>query len=86
MNPFGSMHRAGVVLAFGSDSPITPIDPWAGVRAAVLHHAEDERLTVRAAFNAHTRGGHRARARRRGRRPRAGRPRVVRRLGPRRPT
>jgi predicted amidohydrolase YtcJ len=61
MNPFGSMHRAGVVLAFGSDSPITPIDPWAGVRAATLHHAEDERLTARAAFSAHTRGGHRAR-------------------------
>ena len=61
MNPFGSMHRAGVVLAFGSDSPITPIDPWAGVRAAADHHAEDERMTVRAAFNAHTRGGHRAR-------------------------
>ena len=46
MNPFGSMHRAGVVLAFGSDSPITPIDPWAGVRAAAYHHAEDERMTV----------------------------------------
>jgi predicted amidohydrolase YtcJ len=61
MNPFGSMHRAGVVLAFGSDSPITPIDPWAGVRAAAYQHAEEERLTVRAAFNAHTRGGHRAR-------------------------
>jgi predicted amidohydrolase YtcJ len=61
MNPFGSMHRAGVVLAFGSDSPITPIDPWAGVRAAAYHHADDERMTVRAAFNAHTRGGHRAR-------------------------
>jgi predicted amidohydrolase YtcJ len=61
MNPFGSMHRAGVVLAFGSDSPITPLDPWGGVRAAAFHHAVDERLTVRAAFNAHTRGGHRAR-------------------------
>ena len=61
MNPFGSMQRAGVVLAFGSDSPITPLDPWGGVRAAAFHHHEDERLTVRAAFDAHTRGGHRAR-------------------------
>ena len=61
MNPFGSMHRAGVALAFGSDSPITPLDPWAGVRAAAFHHDEEQRLTVRAAFNAHTRGGHRAR-------------------------
>ncbi|MGI8994089.1 MAG: amidohydrolase [Nocardioidaceae bacterium] len=61
MNPFGSMRRAGIVLAFGSDSPVTPLDPWAGVRAAVFHHAEHERLTPTAAFDAHTRGGHRAR-------------------------
>ena len=30
---------AGVPLAFGSDSPVTPVDPWAGVRAAVEHTA-----------------------------------------------
>jgi hypothetical protein len=61
MNPFGSMHRAGVVLAFGSDAPVTPFDPWGGVRAAVHHHDEAERLPVEDAFEAHTRGGHRAR-------------------------
>ncbi len=61
MNPFASMHRAGVTLAFGSDSPVTPLDPWAGVRAAVLHHNESERLAPAVAFDAHTRGGHRAR-------------------------
>lgn len=61
MNPFGSMHRAGVVLAFGSDSPITPLDPWRALQAAAHHHNEDERLSVQAAFDAHTRGGHRAR-------------------------
>ena len=61
MNPFGSMQRAGVTLAFGSDSPVTPLDPWGGVRAAVHHHDQTERLTVAAAFEAHTRGGHRAR-------------------------
>ncbi|MBA2445459.1 MAG: amidohydrolase [Nocardioidaceae bacterium] len=61
MNPFATMHRAGVVLAFGSDSPVTPVDPWGTIRAAAFHHREDERLSVRAAFNAHTRGGHRAR-------------------------
>jgi predicted amidohydrolase YtcJ len=61
MNPFGSMHRAGVVLAFGSDSPVTPLDPWGGVRAAVHHHNPDERLSARVAFAAHTQGGHRAR-------------------------
>ncbi len=61
MNPFGSMLRAGVTLAFGSDTPVTPLDPWAGVRAATLHHEPSERISVAAAFDAHTRGGHRAR-------------------------
>jgi predicted amidohydrolase YtcJ len=60
MNPFASMARAGVVLALGSDTPVTPFDPWAAVRAAALHHNPEERLTVRAAFGAHTRGGWRA--------------------------
>jgi predicted amidohydrolase YtcJ len=61
MNPFGSMVRAGVTLAFGSDTPVTPLDPWAGVRAAAFHHEPSERISVAAAFDAHTRGGHRAR-------------------------
>jgi predicted amidohydrolase YtcJ len=61
MNPFGSMHRAGITLAFGSDTPVTPVDPWGAVRAAAFHHEPSQRLTVAAAFDAHTRGGHRAR-------------------------
>ncbi|MGI9006172.1 MAG: amidohydrolase family protein, partial [Streptosporangiaceae bacterium] len=61
MNPFASMRRAGVTLAFGSDSPVTPLDPWGAIRAAVWHHNRDERLSMRAAFAAHTQGGHRAR-------------------------
>jgi predicted amidohydrolase YtcJ len=60
MNPFATMLRAGITLAFGSDSPITPLGPWAAVRAATLHHAEHERLTPSEALDAHTRGGHRA--------------------------
>lgn len=60
MNPLASLNRAGVALAFGSDTPVTAFDPWGGVRAAAWHHNEDERVTVRAAFNAHTRGGWRA--------------------------
>jgi predicted amidohydrolase YtcJ len=60
MNPFASMNRAGMPLAFGSDVPVTPFDPWEAVRAAAHHHREPERMTVRAAFNAHTRGGWRA--------------------------
>jgi predicted amidohydrolase YtcJ len=60
MNAFASLNRAGVALAFGSDTPVTQFDPWGGVRAAAWHHTESERITVRAAFNAHTRGGWRA--------------------------
>ena len=57
MNPFGGLAAAGVRLAFGSDAPVTPLAPWEGVRAAVRHHTAGQRLTVAAAFEAHTRGG-----------------------------
>jgi predicted amidohydrolase YtcJ len=60
MNAFASLSRAGVPLAFGSDTPVTAFDAWGSVRAAAWHHTESERITVRAAFNAHTRGGWRA--------------------------
>jgi hypothetical protein len=59
-NPFASLAGVGVPLTFGSDSPVTPIDPWGGVRAAAGHHNPHQRITVRAAFAAHTRGGWRA--------------------------
>jgi predicted amidohydrolase YtcJ len=60
MNAFASLSRAGVPLAFGSDSPVTPFAPWEGVRAAAWHQTGSERITVRAAFHAFTRGGWRA--------------------------
>ncbi|MEJ7831421.1 MAG: amidohydrolase family protein [Nocardioides sp.] len=44
-------------LAFGSDSPVTPLGPWAAVRAAAHHHAPEHRLTSEEAFRAHTIGG-----------------------------
>ncbi|NES13596.1 MULTISPECIES: amidohydrolase [Micromonospora] len=59
-NPMGAMHSVGVALAFGSDSPVTPLDPWGSVRAAAAHHNPVQRMSVRAAFAAHTRGGWRA--------------------------
>ena len=60
MNPFATMARAGVALAFGSDAPVTPADPWAAVQAAAHHRTPGSELSARAAFTAHTRGGHRA--------------------------
>jgi predicted amidohydrolase YtcJ len=60
MNPFADLAAAGVGLAFGSDSPVTPLDPWGTVRAAVHHRAANQRMSVAAAFAAHTQGGWRA--------------------------
>ncbi|MEJ3744293.1 amidohydrolase [Actinomycetes bacterium KLBMP 9797] len=59
-NPMGALHGVGVALAFGSDSPVTPLDPWGAVRAAANHFNPVHRMSVRAAFAAHTRGGWRA--------------------------
>ena len=59
-NPIGSLAGVGVALAFGSDSPVTPLDPWGTVRAAMSHHNPVYRVGVKTAFAAHTRGGWRA--------------------------
>ncbi|WP_020573892.1 amidohydrolase [Actinopolymorpha alba] len=56
-NPWAAFLSAGVPLAFGSDAPVTPFDPWGGVRAAAYHHNPEHRIDVSAAFDAHTRGG-----------------------------
>lgn len=60
MNPLAALAAAGVPLALGSDSPVTPFDPWGAVAAAAFHHQPDQRTSARAAFLAHTRGGWRA--------------------------
>ena len=59
LNRIGAIAAAGIPLAFGSDSPVTALDPWGGVSAAAFHHDDDQRISVRAAFAAHTRGAHR---------------------------
>jgi predicted amidohydrolase YtcJ len=61
-NPIGAMHATGVALAFGSDSPVTVLDPWAMVVAAAAPRNPRYRMTVRSAFAASTRGGWRAAA------------------------
>ncbi|MGW9412571.1 amidohydrolase [Arthrobacter cupressi] len=60
MNPFASYYSAGVAVAFGSDSPVTPLRPWASVRACLEHSNPAERVSARAAFLGHTRAGWRA--------------------------
>jgi predicted amidohydrolase YtcJ len=56
-NPLARLAAAGLVLALGSDAPVTPLAPWPGVRAAVHHHAPGSRLDPGTAFAAHTAGG-----------------------------
>ncbi|WNV92149.1 amidohydrolase [Umezawaea sp. Da 62-37] len=60
LNPFARLASAGMLLAFGSDTPVTTLDPWAAVRAAVHHRTPGFGLSPRAAFTAHTKGGWRA--------------------------
>ena len=60
LNPFGEMAAAGLSMALGSDSPVTPVAPWEAVRACVNHRNPRQRISARSAFLAHTRGGWRA--------------------------
>ena len=60
MNDLAALVSAGVPLALGSDSPVTPFAPWEAVRAGAFPHVRAHATTARAAFLAHTRGGWRA--------------------------
>ena len=60
LNRFALLASQGVPLAFGSDSPVTELNPWATVRAATRHRTPGSAISARAAFAAATRGGWRA--------------------------
>ncbi len=60
LNPLALLASQGVPLAFGSDSPVTSMNPWASVRAATHHKTPGSAVSVQAAFAAATRGGWRA--------------------------
>ena len=60
MNRFADLVAAGVLVAFGSDAPVTDLGPWQAVRAATCHSVPGQSLTARAAFAAHTRAGWRS--------------------------
>jgi predicted amidohydrolase YtcJ len=55
-NRFRSALRAGVTLAGGSDSNITPLAPLLGIAAALSHPTEEERLTFAEALAMFTTG------------------------------
>ncbi|MCA0145556.1 amidohydrolase [Blastococcus sp. LR1] len=56
-NPFADLADGAVVLALGSDVPVTPLDPWGGVHAAVDHRTPGSGLRPFDAFDAATHGG-----------------------------
>lgn len=60
LNPLAMLAAAGVPLAFGSDTPVTTLNPWFRVRAATAHHTPGSAISARAAFGAATRGAWRA--------------------------
>jgi hypothetical protein len=66
MNALGSLKRAGAVLVGGDDSPVCPLSPLDGMRAAAAHHVADERLGIADALLMYTydaaRFGHAERA------------------------
>jgi predicted amidohydrolase YtcJ len=56
MNRFKSMMAAGLIVGAGSDSTVTPLDPFLQLRALRLHHLPEERLDGLAALRTHTLG------------------------------
>jgi predicted amidohydrolase YtcJ len=56
MNRFRSMIRAGMTLGGGSDSTVTPLDPFLQMAALREHHLPDESFAPHAALTAMTAG------------------------------
>ena len=56
MNDFRAVLRAGGVLGFGSDSPVTPFDPLGGLRAAVEPSNPAHAVSTAEAFRGATLG------------------------------
>ena len=57
MNRFKSMLEAGLVVGAGSDSTVTPLDPFLQMAALREHHVPDQRIGPRVALMLHTYGG-----------------------------
>ena len=56
-NPFSWLATDDVAMCFSSDSTVTPMDPWGGIRAAERHHG-GLGIDRRTALAAATIGGH----------------------------
>lgn len=56
MNRFGTMLETGLIVGAGSDSTVTPLDPFFQMKAMRSHHIEDQRLGRTLAIKLHTMG------------------------------
>ncbi len=56
-NPYRALADRGIDLAFGSDSNVTPMDPWGAVYAAQHRRRPEHAMTRLEAVSAHTLGG-----------------------------
>ncbi|MCZ2839030.1 amidohydrolase [Modestobacter sp. VKM Ac-2985] len=56
-NPLADLVDADVTVAIGSDAPVTPLDPWGGVHAAIDHTTPGSGMRPFDAFDAATHGG-----------------------------
>ena len=54
LNPFMPILKAGGRLLFGSDSPVTDLNPWKTIHAAMNMHNPDFSITQKSAFRAST--------------------------------
>jgi hypothetical protein len=54
VHPYRSLLYAGIPISGGSDSPVTPYDPLAGIQAAADHPNPDERVTLTEALRMFT--------------------------------
>ncbi|WP_462417536.1 amidohydrolase [Kytococcus sp. Marseille-QA3725] len=56
-NPWRTLDDLGVPVCFGSDSPVTPFDPWGAIRSCLAPRNDGGRLTAARALSLHTTGG-----------------------------
>lgn len=56
MNRFGSMIEAGLLVGAGSDSTVTPLDPFLQMASLRQHHVEEESISALTALRLHTMG------------------------------
>jgi predicted amidohydrolase YtcJ len=56
-NPLADLVDAGVAVALGSDAPVTAMDPWGGIAAAIDHTTPGSGMRPFDAFDAATHGG-----------------------------